>query len=132
MPLEAAVVIVATVLGILAMAGALFAWRAAARTSRALGAAEIRLVARAQTLPASAAGAREQLAAVRAQAERTLWTLPSLDARIDSTTADLAARRAASDRLRTDMVRSRAGLTRIRNSARLIIRAIELRREFLE
>ena len=57
--------------------------------------------------------------------------LGNLDARMDSVTVDLLAKRVASDRLRLQLIDGRLTVARIRQLARLLIRIGDLRRAFL-
>ena len=57
--------------------------------------------------------------------------LAELDARIDRTTADLLASRAASDTLRLRLIEGRLTIARIRQLVRVLVRLGELRRDFL-
>lgn len=115
----------------LALLGAFMIRRATHHASVALRQADERLRAgRASVAANIAAGAAKMAADSRAGTERALWTLAGADARMDALQVDLRDRRAASDRLRTSITRNRGALVRVRNSARLLIRAIELRREF--
>lgn len=118
-------------LGVLALAGALAAWRMLARAGAAMGNASGPLAARAQTLPVTLTSVTAQLAAADSQSERALWVLANLDARIDNATASLGATREASDRLRARLVSGRDNLEHIREIVRLLIRLSELRRDFL-
>ena len=111
--------------------GALAAWRTLSRVGRGLNAAAVGLSQRAQAFPERLEGVRTQLASVDAQAERALWMLGELDDRIDRASADLRAKRVASDSLRLRFLEGRVTVARIRQLVRLMIRLGELRRAIL-
>ena len=128
---QSLVLVIAALLAVAALAGALMSWRVLGRTGSGLRELDTRLTARTQTLPRSAAATRERLISVRAETEAALWSLATLDEQLDSTRLTLADRRAASDRLRESMADNQAVFERIRNGARMLLRVIQMRREFL-
>ena len=87
---------------------------------------------RSASLPRSIAQARASLATGNATVEHALWTLPRLDARFDTLSDGLRARRAELDELRTGpMAGARSGLPRLRATGRLVLRLATLRRKLL-
>ena len=125
------VVSLAAAIAATGLAGALVSWRVLGRAGKDMRSLEERLTARALTLPHGAATTRQRLTALRAQSERALWTISNLDARLERTQLVLVERRAASDSLRASMAHNQRLLGRLRNGARMLLRAIQLRREFL-
>ena len=114
------------------LVAALLVRRTTARTRHGLLGLDERLAARSRTIGADLAIVRGRLAgASRADTERVLWSLAAFDSRLDAAQAALRERRAASDTLRSSMVRNRGALLRATNSARVLMRAIELRRDLL-
>ena len=109
--------------------------RLALRVSRRTHDGSERLAAsldeRAVTLPLALASARAALAEQGAAAEHALWTLKRADEQLAAATVALAARRAGLDALRERLDRTRAGVATLKSAARLIMRAIELRRAIL-
>ena len=128
---QAVYVTIAIVVALTALLAALFAWRTLGKAGAALRAADERIAHMAADVPERIAATRTQLAGVDVQAEHALWMLGKLDSRMDSATADLVAKRAASDRLRVRLVDSRLTIARLRQLVRLMMRLGELRREFL-
>jgi hypothetical protein len=106
-------------------------WRAASRASAALWTAQERADAHAATIADKMTQARSALIALDTSTEKTLWTLATLDSRVDKATADLTAKRVASDRLRVRLVQGQMNIARLRQLAQLLLRLSELRREFL-
>jgi hypothetical protein len=125
------VVSLAAAVAAIGLAGALVAWRVLGRAGTDMRRLEERLTARALTMPHGAVATRQRLTALRAQSESALWTISNLDARLERTELALAGGRAASDSLRASMARNRRRLVQLRNGARMLLRAIQLRREFL-
>ena len=119
-------------LTVVALIAAVLVRRVTARTRHALLELEERLTARSTTLVADLSSMRGRLVATsRGDTERALWSLATFDSRVEAAQAALRERRAASDTLRESMVRNHGALLRVVNSARALIRAIELRRDFL-
>jgi hypothetical protein len=121
----------AIAVGLLALTAAAWLWRSLRHATAGLRATESGLAARATALPHQLAAARTSLADFDARTEQPMGSLINLDARIATAIAELGARRAASDSLRARLVESHATLARVRETARLVMRAIELRRIFL-
>jgi hypothetical protein len=82
-------------------------------------------------LAARLAALRTDLAGVSTQTERALWSLSRVDERLESTRAGLAAQRVALDKDRERLVTARATIIRLKKSAGLILKMLELRRAFL-
>lgn len=120
----------AIAVGLLALVGALLTFRALARAGTGLRALEAKLEAQStaveQALTRVPAGLRD----AHAQTERALWTLTTLDERLDGASAAIRARRDASDRLRSRLIDGQANVARLRETIRLLIRLNDLRREF--
>ena len=134
MPETSVTLIVATIL----FGVALVAWlvgRAVSRRlsalSEGLRAADARIVHEAPVMAARMGVARTDLAAVSTAAERALWSLSRFDERLDTARTGLAARRAAKDKDRARLIGARRTIIRVKKSARMVMRAIELRRVIL-
>jgi hypothetical protein len=120
------------VLAVFALVAAVLVRRTTARIGHGLLELDERLAGRSTTIAADLSATRGRLVAVsRADTERALWSLATFDSRLEAAEAALRERRAASDTLRASMVRNRGALVSVINSARALIRAIELRRDFL-
>jgi hypothetical protein len=119
------------VLGVLSVAGAVWVWRAAQRLSVSVREFEVRFDDQSHVLRGRLISAPQDLIAMRSRTELALWTLERLDRRLDAATVALAAQRRGSDTLRAQLLADRARLSRIRDGARMLLRAIELRRELL-
>ncbi len=124
-------VVIAISIAVVAVVGALMAWRAMSKAGAGLRAAEARLSLIAQTIPERMTATRAELAKVDAQTEHALWMLGNLDTRVDAARADLLAKRVASDRLRLRMIEGRLTVARLRQIVRLLVRLGELRRAIL-
>ena len=122
---------VAATIAILALVGAIAAWRVLGRSGSGLRAAADGLSTRAQLMPEQLAGVRTQLNEVNAQVEHALWMLGEFDDRLDRASVDLRAKRAASDSLRLRLLQGRLTIARIRRLVQLMTRLGELRRAFL-
>ncbi len=96
-----------------------------------LRAADARLVERAPALAIRLGALRTDLAAVSAQTERALWSLSRFDERLESTREGLAAQRGALDKDRERLIAARTTIIRVKKSAGLILKMLELRRAFL-
>ena len=92
---------------------------------------DARLVAATPLLVDEMAAQRARLAAVSTQTERALWSLSRFDERADAAREALAASRTALDKDRARLIAARGTIIRIRKSARLILKMLELRRAFL-
>jgi hypothetical protein len=128
---QVSILIVAAVVGLGSLLAALLVWRRLASVSRGLQAASVRAQERVVTVPARLVDARQRIAEAGAQAEHALWMLDDMDARMEHATADLIAKRDASDRLRVRLIAGQLSLARIRELVRLAVRLSELRRTFL-
>ena len=126
-PLTAALV----VLAVLCVLGAILAWRRASAAHPAAEQLAATLDERAITLPGSLSSVRATLAEQGAAAEHALWTLARVDERLAQATRTMAERRQALDALGARLEGARTNVERLKSAARLIMRAIELRRAFL-
>ena len=122
----------------LLLTAALFAWLVGRAISRSLGAVRAqlratdeRLVNETPLLAARMGVQRVEMARVSAATERTLWSLARFDERLDTVRAGLATRRVALDHDRARLIAARATIVRVRRSAQMLIKLIELRRAFL-
>ena len=122
---------IAAAFGIVALVGALAAWRVLGRAGADLRAAADGLSTRVETMPVQLAGVRTQLSEVNVQAEHALWMLSEFDDRVDRASVDLRAKRVASDSLRLRLLQGRLTIARIRRLVQLMTRLGELRRVFL-
>jgi hypothetical protein len=127
------IVIIAAALSVavIAFLGALATWRALGNAGRGLRNASDSLNATALTLPTRLKGVGFRLAEIDAQADHALWLLGNVDDRIDRATADLRAKRVASDRLHVRLIEGRLTIARLKQLVRLMIRLGELRRVVL-
>ncbi len=82
-------------------------------------------------LAARLAATRSHLVAVSTQTERALWSLSRLDDRVDGTRAGLARQREALDKDRERLIAARTTIIRVKKSAGLILKMLELRRAIL-
>ncbi|HUR16958.1 MAG TPA: hypothetical protein VMZ33_06710 [Candidatus Limnocylindrales bacterium] len=119
------------VLALVALVVALVLWRRTRGVTIPSAALVQRLDERAQRLPAAIGTARANLAERTATIEHGLWLMARADAQIEATTVALRQRRVSLDQLREKMERSRARAETLKSTARMIIRALELRRTFL-
>jgi len=117
-------------LGLLSLAGALLAWRALARAGAGLRALEADLEVQPAAMGQSLTRLHTDLGNAKALTESALWTMTTLDERLDSTSAAIRARGDASDRLRWRLIDGQANIARLRETIRLLVRLNELRREF--
>jgi len=100
---------IAAAFGIVALVGALAAWRVLGRAGAGLRAAADGLSTRVETMP----------------------VLSEFDDRVDRASVDLRAKRVASDSLRLRLLQGRLTIARIRRLVQLMTRLGELRRVFL-
>lgn len=116
---------------LIALLFALLVLRRLGHVGRALEAADDRLIRLTHSLPATMAARQSQLASLNATTERGLWSLTSLDQRIDATTA--AMRRATAGMIAAtgDLERMGSTIRRARSGLKMVIRVIELRRAIL-
>jgi len=119
------------VFGVTALAAATVTWLFLTRASRGLRHLEAKLDDRGHAVRGRLVAAAGDLASLRTHGERALWALERADVRLDAMARELAARRRGSDTLRAQLLGSEARLHRIREGARLLLRAIELRRDLL-
>jgi hypothetical protein len=96
-----------------------------------LRAVDARLVTEMPVLTARLDAARSSLVAVSTQTERALWSLSRFDERVDATRQGLAASAVALDKDRERLIAARTTIIRIKKSASLILKMLELRRAFL-
>jgi hypothetical protein len=118
-------------LALLVLLGAVVFRRAVSRGGATLRGYDERLMAQAEELPGRFHNARLRLGEFHATTEHALWSLSRLHQRIDATRVGLVTRRAELDRSRERIVGARAEIERIKRGARLVVRALELRRTFL-
>lgn len=74
---------------------------------------------------------RADLAAAGTQTERALWSLSRFDERAEAAREKLAEARRALDKDRARLIAARGAIIRIKKSARMIMKALELRRAIL-
>lgn len=96
-----------------------------------LRALDARLVSETPTLADRLGAARADLAGVSTQTERALWSLSRFDERADAAQEALAKARMTLDNDRARLIAARGAIIRVQKSARLILKALELRRAFL-
>ena len=125
------ILVLAALVGLGSLTASIVAWRRLASVSRGLKIVDVRTQQLVETVPARLVDARTRLAEADAQVERALWALESIDARLDRVTADVIAKRAASDTLRVRLIAGQLSITRLRELVRLAVRLSELRRAFL-
>jgi len=92
---------------------------------------DARIVNATPQLASRLSGARADLAAVSTQTERALWSLSRFDERADAAREVLAGTRTALDKNRARLIAARGAIIRIKKSARMIMKVLELRRAFL-
>ena len=125
------VAVALVVVALVALVLACVLWRRTPRAATGLTALAERLDERAVRLPLAIGTARADLAERTATIEHALWLMTLADARIDARTAALRQRRAALDGVREKMERNRTRAETLKSTARLIMKALELRRTFL-
>ncbi|MEP7157840.1 MAG: hypothetical protein ABI797_00290 [Chloroflexota bacterium] len=118
-------------LALLVLVGAFVFSRALGRAGAALRLRDERLVAQAVELPERFHDARLRLGEFHAWTGHALWSLSRLEQRIDATRVSLVTQRAGLDRSRERIIGARAEIERIKRGARMVMRALELRRTFL-
>jgi hypothetical protein len=96
-----------------------------------LRAVDARLVTEMPVLTARLDAARSSLVAVSTQTERALWSLSRFDERLDAARQGLAASALELDKDRERLIAARTTIMRIKKSASLILKMLELRRAFL-
>lgn len=92
---------------------------------------DTRLVKATPPLAGRLAAMRADLAAVSTQTERALWSLSRFDERADAAREALAGTRTALDKDRARLIAAHGAIIRIKKSARMILKALELRRAIL-
>lgn len=117
---------------------ALFAWLVSRAISRRIMAVRTqlrvvdeRLVNETPLLAARMGAQRADMAELSAATERALWSLARFDDRLDTVSAGLARRRVALDNDRARLIAARASIVRVRRTAQMLIKVIELRRAIL-
>lgn len=118
-------------LAFLALTGTLVLSRRLGRAGRSLRDVDARLADEVSTMPMRWEARRQSLIETKAATERALWSLARFDERVDAAREALVERRAGLDRRRAQIVATRRGVERMKKGARMLIRAIELRRTFL-
>src|SRR5688572_2372244 len=93
-----------------------------------LRAADARIVNATPRLAGRLTGMRADLAAVSTQTERALWSLSRFDERAEAAREVLAGTRTALDKNRARLIAARGAIIRIKKSARMIMKMLELRR----
>ena len=126
-PLTVALVVVAAV----CVLAAVVAWRRASAVHTGMQRLATALDERAITLPEALAASRASLAERGAAAEHGLWTITRFDEQLEQATSTLARRRQSLDALRARLEGAKENVERLKSAARLIMRAIELRRAIL-
>lgn len=92
---------------------------------------DARIVNATPLLASRLSGGQADLAAVSTQTERALWSLSRFDERADAAREILARTRTALDKDRARLIAARGAIIRIKKSARMIMKMLELRRAFL-
>ncbi|MGI8928120.1 MAG: hypothetical protein ACR2H0_01460 [Candidatus Limnocylindrales bacterium] len=126
-PLTAALVMVAAA----ALLGALLLWRRVSAAQAGLARVATSLDERALTLPLALWSTRAALAERAAAVEHANWMLTRFDERADNLIGSMARGRAGLDAAGARLEGARGNVERLKSTARLIMRAIELRRAFL-
>lgn len=96
-----------------------------------LRAIDAHLAERTPQLADRMASTRADLAHVSAQTERALWSLSHFDERANTAQKRLAETRTTLDADRARLIAARGAIIRVKKSARLILKVLELRRVFL-
>ncbi len=126
-PTTVALVVAAAV----ALLGAALLWRRVSAAQTGLTRVAASLDERALTLPLALSSARAVLAERGAAVEHAGWVIARFDEQAERIEGTLAQRRAGLDATRARLEGARAGVKRLKSAARLIMRAIELRRAIL-
>jgi hypothetical protein len=130
--LEAQLLIVLSIaIALGTLVGAALIWRRLSAVGAALVELEGSMPTHASKLGAALGQAKERLEDASRAMERASRVASSADDQLEHARASLAAQRAASDRLRTNLIENRANIARIRDAARLRLRLIDMRREYL-
>jgi len=118
-------------LALLALLGARAVNHRLSGVAETLRRADARLVEQTPLLADRFASRRARLGDTNAATERALWSLSRLDEQVDAARLGLVARRTQLDDQRVRIIAARAGVKRIKSGARMLVRAIELRRAIL-
>lgn len=117
---------------VVAAAGALLAatllWRRVNSAQTGLVRMAVSLDERALTLPLALSSTRADLAERGAAVEHAMWVMARFDERADNLVGSMARGRAGLDAMRAKLEGARGNVERLKSTARLIMRAIELRR----
>ncbi|HEY8134609.1 MAG TPA: hypothetical protein VIF08_01115 [Candidatus Limnocylindrales bacterium] len=125
------------VIAALAVFSAVMVWLIRAITARLSEAGahvrslDARIVNATPQLAGRLSGMRADLAAVSTRTERALWSLSRFDERAEAAREVLAGTRTALDKDRARLIAARGAIIRIKKSARMIMKALELRRAIL-
>jgi len=122
---------VLAVAAVVALLGALLLWRRVNAATPGLARVAVNLDERALTMPLALSSTRASLAERGSAFEHALWLLARFDGRADNLAAAMARGRANLDTTRARLEGARGSVERLKSTARLIIRAIELRRAIL-
>lgn len=123
-PLTAVLVVAAAV----ALFGATLLWRRVSSAQAGLARLAVSLDERARTLPLALWSTRAALAERGAALEHATWVMARFDERADNLVGSMARGRAGLDATRAKLEGARRNVERLKSTARLIMRAIELRR----
>ena len=126
-PLIAALVVAAAV----ALLAAMLLWRRVTSAQADFVRMAVRLDERALTLPLALSSTRAELAERGAAVEHAMWVMARFDERADNLVGSMAQGRARLDATRARLEGARGNVERLKSTARLIMRAIELRRAIL-
>ena len=134
MPETSVTLIVAALLFGVALV-ALLVGRSISRRLGSLGkqlrAVDARLTHETPVLGARMGAQRAELARVSTATELALWSLSRFDERLDATRESLATRHAAVERDRARLIAARGKIIRVKKSAQMLMRVLELRRAIL-
>lgn len=111
-----------------ALLGAVLMWRRVSQAQAGLARMAVNLDERALTLPLALSSTRAALAERGAAVEHALRVMARFDERADNLVASIARGRARLDTTRAKLEGARGNVERLKSTARLIMRAIELRR----
>lgn len=119
------------VVGLASLVGALMLRRLSGRSARRSSRLSAKMSARASTMAADFEAVRGHLVTIRAASETGLWSLARLDERTEATRTSLVRRREAMATARLQLQAAGTNIERIKSTARLVTRAIDLRRKIL-
>jgi hypothetical protein len=114
-----------------ALIGATLLWRRVNAGRPGLARVAASLDERALTMPLALSSTRAALAERGAAAEHALWVIARFDERAQRIEGTLARQRAGLDATRARLEGALANVEKLKSAARLIMRAIELRRAIL-